>query len=276
MTLSNDIKHRIQTYLPTDARILATASACVYHAPFGGRPTSWSQSGLSGILVFGRDRLTLRPDRRLGVGPGSTLEQNFWFRLIDLNSGKGLIWMHQIADDLDYRLDKPFFHEFRGKTRMFGFRFDEDAEANKFYKKVTSHIHAAASSRARMLKPKNSFGSFSNFNPLKRLTPSLISPPAPGTFVHLSHVGFDKKGRVEVSDGIEEGWTIMVEELKGHGVDDTMVEDDRSFVEGFWAGVKATSPKEAKIKLDKEQGVERKRKTIRRKPVGLNTNMNNA
>lgn len=111
-----------------------------------------------------------------------------------------------------------------------------------------------ASSRSRLLKPKNSFGSFSNFNPLKRLTPNLISSPAPGTFVHLSHVGFDKKGQVEVSDGIEEGWTIMVEELKGHGVDDSMIEDDRSFVEGFWAGVKATSPKEAKIKLDKEQG----------------------
>ena len=116
MTLSDDIKHRIQTYLPTDARILATAYARVYHAPFGGRPTSWSQSGLSGILIFGRDRLTLHPDRRLGVGPGSTVEQNFWFRLIDLNTGKGLIWMHQIADDLEYRLDKPFFHEFRGKV----------------------------------------------------------------------------------------------------------------------------------------------------------------
>lgn len=157
MALSEEIKRQILAYLPTDARILATASARVYHAPFGGRQTSWSPSGLSGILVFGRDRLTLHPDKRLGIGPGSTLEQNFWFRLVDLQSGKGLVWMHQIAEDLEYRLDKPFFHEFRGKvrilllfssphvltvvqTRMFGFRFDEDAEANKFYKKVTSHL----------------------------------------------------------------------------------------------------------------------------------------
>lgn len=67
-------------------------------------------------------------------------------------------------------------------------------------------------------------------------------------------MGFDSEGRVEVSDDVDDGWTMMVEELKGHGVGDTMVEDDRSFVEGFWAGVKATSPKEAKIKLDKEKG----------------------
>ena len=97
-----------------------------------------------------------------------------------------------------------------------------------------------------------------------------------------------------MSENIEQGWTIMVEELKGHRVDDSVIEDDHSFVEGFWAGVKATSPKEAKIKLDKEQGVnayfihlandyideltgvERKKRTIRRKPVRTNTNMDTA
>ncbi|CAL1709675.1 unnamed protein product [Somion occarium] len=261
MALSEEIKRQILAYLPTDARILATASARVYHAPFGGRQTSWSPSGLSGILVFGRDRLTLHPDKRLGIGPGSTLEQNFWFRLVDLQSGKGLVWMHQIAEDLEYRLDKPFFHEFRGKTRMFGFRFDEDAEANKFYKKVTSHLRTITASppKPKVVTP--------SLNPLKRFAPSNVSSPTPGTFVHLAHVGFNEKGRIEVSNDLEAGWTMMLEELKGHGVDEEIIEDDRSFVEGFWAGVKATSPKEAKIKLDSENGVERKKKSIRRKPV---------
>lgn len=67
-------------------------------------------------------------------------------------------------------------------------------------------------------------------------------------------MGFNEKGRIEVSNDLEAGWTMMLEELKGHGVDEEIIEDDRSFVEGFWAGVKATSPKEAKIKLDSENG----------------------
>ncbi|KAI0080407.1 hypothetical protein K474DRAFT_1589753 [Panus rudis PR-1116 ss-1] len=251
MAAQNDIKQQLLAYLPSDARILATATAKVYHSPFGGKASSWSHSGLSGILIFGRDRIHLRPDRRIGTGPGSSVEQNFWFRLVDLQTGKGLVWMHQISDDIQYRLDKPFFHEFRGKTRMFGFRFDEDVEANKFYKKVTSHLRASR----EYLSPPSPVRkrTIPSFNPLKRFIPSQISSPAPGTFVHLSHVGFNEKGRIEVSDdSIEAGWTMMLEELQGHGVSEDIIEDDHDFVEGFWAGVKATSPKEAKLKLHPE------------------------
>jgi len=144
--LPEELKSQVSRYLPTEARVLACATARLYHASFAARPESWSYSGLKGLLIFGRDRLTLHPDRKIGIGPGTAVQQNFWFRLIDLESGKGLVWMHEISDNLNYHLDKPFFHDFNGKSRMFGFRFDDDVEAIKFHKKVTGHVRTKCKS----------------------------------------------------------------------------------------------------------------------------------
>lgn len=102
------------TSLPTECKVLATATAKVYHLPFGGRAENWSYSGLSGTLVFGRSRTTMGADRKLGTGPGKILDHTYWFRLID--PAKGLIWMHEIPSTFDYALDKPFFHVFSGKA----------------------------------------------------------------------------------------------------------------------------------------------------------------
>lgn len=113
---SSDAKHMVLPHLPTHSKVIATASARVYHAPFGDESENWTFSGLSGVLVFGRDRLRLHPDRKLGIGPGTSFEHKYWFRLIDLASGKGLVWMHQIPQYLDYRTDKPFFHVFQAKV----------------------------------------------------------------------------------------------------------------------------------------------------------------
>ncbi|THH31847.1 hypothetical protein EUX98_g2352 [Antrodiella citrinella] len=260
-SLSTDFKRSITSLLPHNAKVIATASARVYHAQFGGQPESWTFSGLRGVLVFGRDRTTVNPDKKLGVGPGTSIEQNYWFRLLDVDNAKGLVWMHQIPDRLDYRLDKPFFHEFSGKTRRFGFRFDDDVEANKFYRKVNSRVFTVATPPPRKTKTHDS--------PLspKRLLTSMISSPAPGTFVHVGHVGVDQKGSIEVSEDLEPGWAMMLQELQGHGVPEVIVRKDRDFVDGFWAGVKATSPSEQKMLSGTDHRSENARKTIRRKPV---------
>lgn len=110
-TLSDSAKRHLLSCLPTDAKVLATASAKIYHAPFSSKTDGWTYSGLSGTLVFGRDRTAVQADRNLG----ESLEQSFWFRLVDPT--KGLVWVHQIPPTLDYALDKPFFHTFSGKVR---------------------------------------------------------------------------------------------------------------------------------------------------------------
>ena len=112
-----DAKHAVFPYLPTDSKVFATAFARVYHAPFSEESESWTFSGLSGVLVFGRDRVRVHPDHKIGTGPGTSFETNHWFRLIDLASSKGLVWVHQLPRHLDYQMDKPFFHVFQAKVR---------------------------------------------------------------------------------------------------------------------------------------------------------------
>ena len=107
-TLSESAKQHLLSCLPADAKVLATASAKVYHAPFSSKEDGWTFSGLGGTLVFGRNRTQ---------GNGSSDgEHEHWFRLVD--PAKGLVWIHQIPAALDYGVDKPFFHTFSGKVRI--------------------------------------------------------------------------------------------------------------------------------------------------------------
>lgn len=112
-TLSDSAKRHLLTCLPTDSKVLATATAKVYHAPFNTKTdgAGWTFSGMSGTLVFGRARTILHADRPLG----ESIQHEHWFRLVD--PIKGLVWIHQIPDTLDYAPDKPFFHVFAGKVR---------------------------------------------------------------------------------------------------------------------------------------------------------------
>ena len=113
---SEEERRHIVSKLPEDTKILAIASARIYQAPFGAREDGWSYTGLSGVLVFGRDRVVMHADRPLGAGPGTSFERRYWFRLVDTAPGKGVIWMHLIPADFQYRFDKPFFHVFQGKV----------------------------------------------------------------------------------------------------------------------------------------------------------------
>ncbi|OSD00482.1 hypothetical protein PYCCODRAFT_684034 [Trametes coccinea BRFM310] len=239
-----DLKRQVSSYLPHDSKILAMAPARIYHSAFNARPDAWTFTGLRGMLVFGRNRTSIYPDRPLGVGEGTSFEQNYWFRLVDLDSGKGIVWFHQIPPNLDYHADKPFFHVFSGCSRMFGFRFDEDADAEHFLNRVTSRIQITA---PRTPKSKTSLSKASSLSmptgtttpTPRRVSPSMISSPAPGTFMHVAHMGIDSDGCIDASPNVEPGWTMILEELQGYGVSEKMVSHDLDFVEGFLAGAKA-------------------------------------
>ena len=118
---------------------------------------------------------------------------------------------------------------------MFGFRFDEDDQASKFLQKVTTHVRVKGERRsfrsylwltsiaalflALTDSPRGGRAKkLEQFTlPPRRLSPAMVSPPAPGTFVHVAHVGINERGEVETSDDIEPGWTMMLEELQGFG-----------------------------------------------------------
>ncbi|OCH92739.1 hypothetical protein OBBRIDRAFT_409791 [Obba rivulosa] len=254
-SVSQEQKDTILSQLPADSKVVAVASARIYHAAFDAKPENWVFSGLKGILVLGRDRTTLHPDRKRRE---ATLEQNYWFRLLDTASGKGVVWIHQIPADLEYRIDKPFFHIFTGQTRMFGLRFDEDADAAAFYRKLSTRIRLIAPSQRKHRKLSAS--------PSRRhVSPAMISAPAPGTFVHVAHVGYDEKGRIAANDGVGPGWRIMLDELQGYGVSESMVEKDIDFVEGFFEGAKAVNSSTATTPPRPSSG--RMRLGLRRRPT---------
>ncbi|KAJ8489874.1 hypothetical protein ONZ51_g2669 [Trametes cubensis] len=237
-SMIEDTKRHVMSYLPPDSKVLCLAPARIYHSSFGTRGDSWTFTGLRGMLVFGRDRTTST----------NSTEQDYWFRLVDVDSGKGIIWFHQIPSDFDYHADKPFFHVFSGCSRMFGFRFDEDSDAEQFIKSVASRVHITAprSPKPRAQKSSASAAQTPAGSP-RRVSPAMISAPAPGTFMHVAHIGVGDNGRIEATPNVEPGWTMVLEELQGYGVDEKMGAQDVDFVEGFLAGAKA------KAKLERVQ-----------------------
>ncbi|KAI0822440.1 hypothetical protein BC628DRAFT_92684 [Trametes gibbosa] len=246
-SLPEDNKHEVllsNARLPADTKVLALAHVRIYQSAFGASVELWRFTGLRGLLVFTENQATDEPD--LGSISPHDIEESRWFRLVDVDTGKGVIWRHQIPALLDYRADKPFFHVFSGCSRMFGFRFDEDLDAERFHKRVTERVRIAAPLRPK-LRPARSASPASSIAsrlPRKAVSPSMISAPTPGTFVHVAHVGVSGDGRIEASANVDPGWTTLLEELQGYGVNEKMVTQDLDFVQGFIAGARASLAQE--------------------------------
>ena len=114
--LSEDVRRHILSHLPSGSRIIATAPAKVYHMPFSERCGSWTYTGLSGTLVLGRNHSNSSSDATMSSGTDALLDRTFWFRLI--HPLKGVVWLHQIPEEFQYSIDKPFFHIFAGKVSL--------------------------------------------------------------------------------------------------------------------------------------------------------------
>jgi len=231
---------------PNTHKIISTASARVYHSPFGASHREWTYSSIKGLLVFGRDRDVYGGDKS-NMAQGYRLSETYWFRLVDMTTDR-VVWMLRVPEVFEYQKDKPFFHIFPGSSRMFGFCFDDDDEAATFFAKVTS----------RTSRPKPTGGKFHSTKPTKRakplasragrVNPSMISAPTPASFVHVAHVGLNADGNIESSEGMDPAWAVLIEELQGYGISRDVVEENLDFVEGFLKGAKlAKSQAESKV-----------------------------
>ncbi|KAJ7701830.1 hypothetical protein B0H17DRAFT_846321, partial [Mycena rosella] len=171
---------------PSTYKVYASIGARVYHAAFASKQSEWIYSGLRGSLMFGKDRAAVEA-------------QGYWFRLLD-DAGK-TIWIFKIPEiSFEYRIDKPFFHVFRGCSRKFGFLYSDDSEAAGFAKKVIGRTMARACSRLAS-------------SAMGRLSPTIISAPTANSFVHVAHVGAKKAATmVDVDEG-EPSWTMVLPEL---------------------------------------------------------------
>ncbi|KAH9474695.1 hypothetical protein JR316_0013160 [Psilocybe cubensis] len=233
--------------------VLAVAGARVYHTKLNVKDSQWIYSRWKGTLTFGRD-----VDDPNSVTQDISETERHWFRLADDETGR-TVWMFKFPENFEYSVDRPFFHVFQGRTRTYGFLFNDDDEASVFGRKVMGRLSSGRGSfslKARHIwanllqthvvepvRKSRSPGKLSGSNRSKSLTGSisrsLISSPAPQSFKHIAHVGVNKDGLFEASKDLDSAWKIMLEDLQGHGVSDAIVVRQSNFVDGFWKEVEA-------------------------------------
>ncbi|KAG1740487.1 uncharacterized protein EDB91DRAFT_352315 [Suillus paluster] len=268
----NKQRHISSILEPNMQKVVATAAVRVYNAPFNNPHLNWSYSKLKGIVVFGRDRDAphgTSPPKR--GGHGLRLKEKYWFRLVDTKTDR-VVWTFYIPEVFEYTRDKPFFHYFSGTSRMFGLCFDEDEEANVFYKKVsdrTRHHFFQPFLFKSVKKNKKEKQKVPQSSPV---SPRIISSPAPHSFVHVAHVGISTRGIIESSRNIEPTWSRLIADLQGCGIAPEIVQDNKDFVEGFLTGAKSMTEKSAAVQhqpTPTSPAPPEKKRKIRRKTVTI-------
>jgi len=208
--------------------IIAVAGARVYHTKLQERDNQWNYSQWKGTLTLGRDL-----DTPESIAQGTSEAEKHWFRLADVESGR-TVWIFKFPENFEYELDRPFFHVFQGRTRRYGFLFNDDDEAALFGKKVMNQLHGSEfPKKTHRQKNRSSKGS------IHAVSRSMISSPAPDSFRHVAHVGVNQKGVFEASKNLGATWKEMLTQLQGHGVSEAVVVRHHDFVDGFWKGVEA-------------------------------------
>lgn len=136
--LTSDEKAKVKSAVITSLnKIHSAAVARVYYAY--PEPTKWAWAGLQGAVVFSQNLST-------GV---------FSFKVVDLEGTRGVCWEHELYQDFEYYVDRPFFHSFAGDVSvqtvsesirklnflllqkcMIGIVFADEKEAKHLYKRV--------------------------------------------------------------------------------------------------------------------------------------------
>lgn len=92
-------KKKLKSVLSSTKIIYATVARVYYAHP---DPKAWSYSGQQGGLAFVQDK-------------GNGL---FYFRLVDLNGTRGVIWEHELYEGFELFNDRPFFQSFSGDVSL--------------------------------------------------------------------------------------------------------------------------------------------------------------
>lgn len=94
--LSGEEKAKVKNAItPTNKILFATIARIYYAYP---RQDKWSYTGLQGGLALVQDRTS------------STI----YFKMVDLDGTRGVIWEHELYEGLEFHRDRPFFYSFAG------------------------------------------------------------------------------------------------------------------------------------------------------------------
>ncbi|KAJ3930089.1 MAG: hypothetical protein NXY57DRAFT_963007 [Lentinula lateritia] len=133
------------------SRVLAQVTVKLYHAKFSGMEYDWQYFNQRGTIQFCLNNC--EADVELSTTEESAspklIEADYWFRLRDELSGK-ILWTFSIPEECRYHIEKPFFHIFNGRSRMWGFLFDRDEDGYVFGQSVQAHLPTSATQDSQM------------------------------------------------------------------------------------------------------------------------------
>jgi hypothetical protein len=105
--LGGEEKAKVKNAIPTStSRILFATIARIYYAY--PRPDKWSYTGLQGGLALAQDRTS----------------NTLYFKMVDLDGTRGVIWEHELYEGLEFHRDRPFFYSFVGDVSRAGGLFE--------------------------------------------------------------------------------------------------------------------------------------------------------
>ncbi|KAM6501067.1 hypothetical protein JOM56_004081 [Amanita muscaria] len=238
-------------------QIFAAAPVRYYHAQLGPKAPVWEYSGYHGTLIFGKSD-AVRNETCHYEGTTWDLSEHaedYWFRLLISKSGEPkVVWAFKVFGDLNYEVDKPFFHVIYGLTRRYGFLFDDDGAATIFAHQVHANYTTPASEKLTMPRPSGKFRSKSypaklGFK-IQRSPTTKISAPVVDSFRHVVHIGLNKFGALETRGpkSSEQGWGAILSSLRssksssGNGSSACGTDENQDLAETTRLGVMTNSP----------------------------------
>ncbi|KAJ1304980.1 hypothetical protein OPQ81_000023 [Rhizoctonia solani] len=215
-TITASEKATVKQHLPSSTTKIHTATvARVYYAH--PNPNEWSYSGIQGALAFVSDKV----------------RGGFWWRVVDLQGTRGIIWEHEVYEPILYTQDRPFFHSFAGDECMIGFSFPNESEALIMYKKFEKRnkLSTGGKAKAKSQPATPSTPTRSKTKGKKgKIDKSMIS--APSAFQHVAHMGYDSEGGF-TSTGLDPSWQALLESLGQYGVSKNDLQGNEDFIRGF-------------------------------------------
>ncbi|PWN23129.1 hypothetical protein BCV69DRAFT_286476 [Microstroma glucosiphilum] len=220
-TIDAAAKSKIKSSLPSSQYKIITATVARVYAAIG--EGEWAYTGIEGGLALVR------------ILSGPTADKGACgFRVVDLKGTRGIIWDHDIYENMQYNQDRRFFHTFEGDEFLIAFSFAEEREADDFFKKVNGRSKYVAKSSS---KSSSAAAASSSSSPAKKkkahkggIDKSMISGPT--GFQHVAHMGFSSENGFS-SNNVDPTWAALLDQLTSMGVSEKDIKKNEKFIKDF-------------------------------------------
>ena len=99
-TFTSDEKAKVKSAIPVSAstnKIFSATLARIYYA-YPPSSNEWAYTGIQGGLALVKDQTSTA----------------LYFRMVDIEGTRGVIWEHELYEGFEYNPDRAFFHSFAG------------------------------------------------------------------------------------------------------------------------------------------------------------------